>query len=153
MARARRHLHDIGLRAEIAGKADRVGEPLPRLDAQEGRARLGPHAEQGQIGKANLDHASGAIFSQYELNQGVRAYQTSNFADAYTSFSNALNYRPGDTTITYYAGLSAINSKNYEAGIKSYEALTKTNFSANNQIYLDLSRLYSMKGDTIIVHQ
>ncbi|MGV3684934.1 MAG: tetratricopeptide repeat protein [Daejeonella sp.] len=98
--------------------------------------------------KANLDHASGAIFSQYELNQGVRAYQTSNFADAYTSFSNALNYRPGDTTITYYAGLSAINSKNYEAGIKSYEALTKTNFSANNQIYLDLSRLYSMKGDT-----
>ncbi len=98
--------------------------------------------------KANLEHVNGAIFSQYELNQGVRAYQTNNFADAYTSFSNALTYRPGDTTITYYAGLSAINSKNYDAGIKNYEALTKTNFSANNQIYLDLSRLYSMKGDT-----
>ena len=98
--------------------------------------------------KANLDNANGTIFSQYELNQGVKAYQTSNFADAYTAFNNALNYRPGDTTITYYAGLSAINSKNYKAGIQSYEALIKTNFSANNQIYLDLSRLYTMEGDT-----
>lgn len=98
--------------------------------------------------KANLEHANNALFSQYELNSGVRAYQASNYPDAYTSFNNALAYRPGDTTITYYAGLSAINSKNYEAGIKSYESLIKTNFSANNQIYLDLSRLYSMNGDT-----
>jgi tetratricopeptide (TPR) repeat protein len=98
--------------------------------------------------KANLENANGTIFSQYELNQGVKAYQTSNFADAYTAFNNALNYRPGDTTITYYAGLSAINSKNYKAGIQSYEALIKTKFSANNQIYLDLSRLYTMEGDT-----
>ena len=98
--------------------------------------------------KANLENANGTIFSQYELNQGVKAYQASNFADAYTAFNNALNYRPGDTTITYYAGLSAINSKNYKAGIQSYEALIKTNFSANNQIYLDLSRLYTMEGDT-----
>ena len=98
--------------------------------------------------KANLDNANGTIFSQYELNQGVKAYQTNNFADAYVSFNNALNFRPGDTTITYYAGLSAINAKNYKAGIQSYESLIKTNFSANNQIYLDLSRLYSMEGDT-----
>lgn len=98
--------------------------------------------------KANLDHVNGAIFSQYELNQGVKAYQTNNFPDAFAAFSNALMYRPGDTTITYYAGLSAINAKNYDAGIKNYEELIKTNFSANNQIYLDLSRLYSMKGDT-----
>ncbi len=98
--------------------------------------------------KANLDHANAAIFSQYELNQGVKAYQSNNFTDAYTSFNNALAYRPGDTTITYYAGLSAINAKNYKAGIKSYEELIKTNFSANNQIFLDLSRLYAMEGDT-----
>lgn len=98
--------------------------------------------------KANLDHANAEIFSQYELNQGVKAYQSNDFADAYTSFNNALSYRPGDTTITYYAGLSAINSKNYKAGIINYEALVKTNFSANKQIYMDLSRLYSMQGDT-----
>ncbi len=98
--------------------------------------------------KANLEHANGAIFSQYELNQGVKAYQANKFPEAYTSFNNALNYRPGDTTITYYAGLSAINAKNYPAGIKRYEELIKTNFSANHQIYMDLSRLYSMQGDT-----
>lgn len=98
--------------------------------------------------KAILDNANGMIFSQYELNQGVKAYQTNNFSEAYTAFNNALSYRPGDTTITYYAGLSAINSKNYKAGIQSYESLIKTNFSANKQIYMDLSRLYSMEGDT-----
>ena len=98
--------------------------------------------------KANLENAKGTIFSQYELNQGVKAYQASDFASAYTSFNNALSFRPGDTTITYYAGLSAINAKNFKAGIQSYEALIKTDFSANNQIYLDLSRLYTMEGDT-----
>lgn len=98
--------------------------------------------------KANLDNVSSAIFSQYELNQGVKAYQTNNFADAYTAFNNALAFRPGDTTITYYAGLSAINAKNYKDGISRYEDLIKTNFSANKSIYLDLSRLYSMEGDT-----
>jgi tetratricopeptide (TPR) repeat protein len=98
--------------------------------------------------KANLDNANATIFSQYELNIGVKAYQTNNFADAYVAFDNALAFRPGDTTITYYAGLSAINSKNYKAGIQKYETLIKTNFSANTQIYLDLSRLYSMEGDT-----
>ena len=98
--------------------------------------------------KANFDHLNNDIFSQYELNQGVRAYQSNNFTDAYTAFSNALTYRPGDTTITYYAGLSAINAKNYKAGIASYEALVKTNYSANKQIYMDLSRMYTMQGDT-----
>lgn len=98
--------------------------------------------------KANLDNANGALFSQYELNQGVKAYQSNNFSDAFTSFNNALAFRPGDTTITYYAGLSAINAKNYKAGIEKYENLIKTNFSANLQIYLDLSRLYTMEGDT-----
>lgn len=98
--------------------------------------------------KANLDNVFGSVFSQYELNQGVKAYQTNDFGSAYTAFNNALSFRPGDTTITYYAGLSAINAKNYKAGIQSYESLIKTNFSANNQIYLDLSRLYTMEGDT-----
>ncbi len=87
------------------------------------------------------------IAQQY-LNDGVNYYQASKFDYAYESFSKALNYRPGDTTITYYAGLSAINAKFYKEGIQCYEALIKTNFSANNQIYLDLSRLYTMEGDT-----
>lgn len=104
--------------------------------------------DKAGLNKANLDNVFAAVFSQYELNQGVRAYQTNNFEGAYNAFNNALIYRPGDTTITYYTGLSAINAKNYKAGIENYEKLIKTNFSANQAIYLDLSRLYSMEGDT-----
>ena len=98
--------------------------------------------------KTNLDKVT-ANLAQYELNLGVKAYQASKFEDAYKSFNNSLNFRPGDTTIMYYAGLSAINAKDYKAGIAKYEDLVKTNFSANPQIYLDLSRLYTMQGDTV----
>ncbi|MBC7746234.1 MAG: tetratricopeptide repeat protein [Flavobacterium sp.] len=97
--------------------------------------------------KASLDKVS-ANLAQYDLNIGVKAYQNDKFEEAYTSFNNSLNYRPGDTTIMYYAGLSAVNAKNYKAGIAKYEDLIKTKFSANPQVYLDLSRLYSMQGDT-----
>ena len=97
--------------------------------------------------KQQID-GTNSLLAQYELNFGVKAYQSNRFEDAYKSFTNSLNYRPGDTTLTYYAGLSAINAKNYKAGIVNYEALTKTNFSSNRQIYLDLSRLYALQGDT-----
>jgi tetratricopeptide (TPR) repeat protein len=120
----------------------------PLIDEAKAAHKKATELDKAGENKANLENANGTIFSQYELNQGVKAYQTSNFSDAYTAFNNALNYRPGDTTITYYAGLSAINAKNYKAGIQSYESLIKTKFSANNQIYLDLSRLYTMEGDT-----
>lgn len=120
----------------------------PLIDEAKAAHKKASELDKAGENKANLENANGTIFSQYELNQGVKAYQTSNFSDAYTAFNNALNYRPGDTTITYYAGLSAINAKNYKAGIQSYESLIKTKFSANNQIYLDLSRLYTMEGDT-----
>jgi tetratricopeptide (TPR) repeat protein len=120
----------------------------PLLNEAQNAYKKAVELDKDGSNKANLDHLNGSIFSQYELNQGVKAYQTNNFSEAYTSFNNALVYRPGDTTIIYYAGLSAINSKNYDGGIKSYESLIKTNFSANKSIYMDLSRLYSMKGDT-----
>lgn len=98
--------------------------------------------------KANLDKAA-ANLAQYDLNIGVKAYQAGKFEEAYASFDNSLKFRAGDTTIIYYAGLSAINAKNYKAGIQKYEDLVKTNFSANNQVFLDLSRLYMMQGDTV----
>ena len=97
--------------------------------------------------KASFDKV-GANLAQYDLNIGVKAYQAGKFEEAYASFNNSLNFRPGDTTITYYAGLSAINAKNYKAGIQKYEDLIKSNFSANKQVYLDLSRLYMMQNDT-----
>jgi tetratricopeptide (TPR) repeat protein len=83
----------------------------PLIDEAKAAHKKASELDKAGENKANLENANGTIFSQYELNQGVKAYQTSNFSDAYTAFNNALNYRPGDTTITYYAGLSAINAK------------------------------------------
>lgn len=88
------------------------------------------------------------LFAQYELNKGVKAYQSQKFGEAFTAFNNSLNYRPGDTTLTYYAGLAAINSQNYPGAIEKYSELVKTNFSANKTIALDLSRIYALQKDT-----
>jgi tetratricopeptide (TPR) repeat protein len=101
------------------------------------------------LNKVNLDNVFASVFSQYELNQGVKAYQSNDFELAYNAFNNALSYRPGDTTLTYYTGLSAINAKNYKVGIANYEKLIKTEFSANQSIYLDLARLYTLEKDTV----
>lgn len=88
------------------------------------------------------------LFAQQELNKGVKAYQSRRFEDAYNSFNKSLIYKPGDTTITYYAGLAAINFQNYPAAITKYESLLETNFSANKEIALDLSRIYAIQKDT-----
>jgi tetratricopeptide (TPR) repeat protein len=120
----------------------------PLFDAALSAHTKAVELDKAGVNKANLDNVFASVFSQYELNQGVKAYQTNNFEGAYNAFNNALTYRPGDTTITYYTGLSAINAKNYKAGISKYEDLIKTNFSANQSIYLDFARLYSMEGDT-----
>lgn len=97
--------------------------------------------------KANIEEVN-KLLAQYHMNAGVRAYQAKNFKDALKGFNNSLSYRPGDTTLTYYAGISAINAQDYPAAIKAYQELVKTNFSNNNQIYLDLSRIYAMQKDT-----
>ncbi len=97
--------------------------------------------------KANIDMAN-RLLAQVALNKGVRDFQNQNFAGAYTNFNDGLMYLPGDTTLTYYAGLSAINAKQYDKAIEKYTQLSTTNFSSANQVYLDLSRLYALKGDT-----
>ncbi len=89
------------------------------------------------------------LFAQFELNIGVRAFQTQKFSQAYEAFEKSLVYKPSDTTLTYYAGLSAINAQNYKAAIKKYGELVKLEYSANKLIALDLSKLYALDKDTV----
>ena len=89
------------------------------------------------------------LFAQFELNKGVKAFQTQKFSLAYEAFENSLIYKPSDTTLTYYAGLAAINAQNYTAAIKKYGELVKLDYSANKLIALDLSKLYAMEKDTV----
>lgn len=97
----------------------------------------------------NLDVVA-HMLAQTELNNGVKAFEDQDFKAAYSSFTKVLEYLPGDTLFTYYAGLAAINGQDYSNGIKMYESLLAyDDFSTLNQVYLDLSRMYMMDGDTL----
>lgn len=98
--------------------------------------------------KTLIDQGNDMVY-RYQFNKGVKDYQASRYDAAYTAFNRALIYKPADTTLNYYTGLSAINAKNYKAAIQNYGQLLKTNYSSNRQIYLDLSRLYVMEKDTL----
>jgi tetratricopeptide (TPR) repeat protein len=114
------------------------------LDALEQAKVLEGHDAQIE----NLEVVS-RILAQNELNNGVKAFEKQDFKTAYTSFSKGLEYLPGDTLFSYYAGLSAINGQDYASAIKMYETiLDHEDFSTLDQIYLDLSRLYMMQQDT-----
>lgn len=88
------------------------------------------------------------MLHQISLNDGVRAYRNKQFPEAYKAFNSGLTYAPGDTTLTYYAGISAVNFKDYDKAIEKYTELIKTNFSQVPQVYLDLSSIYLAKKDT-----
>ena len=98
---------------------------------------------------ANLITAGNDAFAQFQLNKGVKAFQAQDFKQAYTAFEQSLIYRPADTLLTYYSGLAAINAVDYTSAIKRYEELLTTDYSANREIALDLSKLYSMQKDTV----
>lgn len=98
---------------------------------------------------ANLITAGNDVFAQYQLNKGVKAFQAQDFKQAYDAFETSLTYRPADTLLTYYAGLAAINAEQYPSAIKKYNELLQTNYSANKEIALDLSKLYAMQKDTV----
>jgi tetratricopeptide (TPR) repeat protein len=103
------------------------------------------NAEQEQ----NLAAAS-TILAEVELAAGVTAFEAQDFAAAYQSFNKGLQYLPGDTLFSYYAGLAAINAKDYPNAIEKYKLLlAHDDFSTLPQIYLDLSRLYMISEDTV----
>jgi tetratricopeptide (TPR) repeat protein len=90
------------------------------------------------------------MLAQSELTNGVKAFEKQDFKAAYDSFSKGLEYLPGDTLFSYYAGLSAINGQDYPNAVKMYKSILKhDDFSTLSQIYLDLSRLYMMENDTL----
>jgi len=90
-----------------------------------------------------------SIIAQYEMNKGVKAWDSQDFVAAYNAFDKGLKYLPNDTTLLYYSGLAAINSQDYDKALSKYvELVPVDSFSNNKQIILDVSRLYLMQGDT-----
>lgn len=114
------------------------------IEALEKAKTLEGHAEQAE----NIDVVA-RMLAQNELTNGVKAFEKQDFKAAYSNFSKGLEYLPGDTLFSYYAGLSAINGQDYPSAVNMYKNILKhEDFSTLNQIYLDLSRLYMMQNDT-----
>ena len=84
----------------------------------------------------------------YDLNMGVKQYQSGKYDLAYTSFDNYRQYFPEDTNAILYTGLAAANAKNNDAAISNYKKLVTTKYSKTVGVYSDLATLYLNKKDT-----
>jgi len=93
--------------------------------------------------KSNLERAA-SLLANYEIGNGVKAFDTNDYAAAYTAFNNGLKYMPGDSTLTLYAGIAAQNSQKYDEAISKFKQLIPKSSDA----YLSLSDAYLRKGDT-----
>ncbi|WP_293916434.1 MULTISPECIES: tetratricopeptide repeat protein [unclassified Sphingobacterium] len=101
--------------------------------------------------KKNADNIKVAtqILGQYNFNQGVAAWEKQDFQNAYKSFDKGLVYLPGDTTLTYYSGLAAIQNKDYKSAIEKYKLLIpEKTFSNHKSVLVDLPKLYLSALDT-----
>jgi|SRR5690554_4343926 len=130
--------------ALLDSEEDNAEEFKTALEARQKAIELDTENEQEQ----NLEVLS-FLLAQYELNQGVAAWEVEDFATAYEAFNRGGEYLPGDTTFLFYAGLAAVQSGNYQNAIEKYKEIVPIDtFSEHRQIVLDISRLYMMEGDT-----
>lgn len=86
--------------------------------------------------------------ANYQLQTGVKQYQSGKYDLAYSSFDNYRQYFPEDTNAILYTGLAAANAKNNDAAISNYKKLVTTKYSKSLGVYSDLASLYLMKKDT-----
>ena len=92
---------------------------------------------------------AGQTLGQFSFNQGVAAWDKQDFKTAYAAFDSALGYLPGDTTLTYYSGLAAIQNQDYPNAIEKYKLLIPAkDFSSHKAVMVDLPKLYLSAQDT-----
>ncbi len=92
---------------------------------------------------------AGQTLGQFNFNQGVAAWDKQDFKTAYASFDSALGFLPGDTTLTYYSGLAAIQNQDYPNAIEKYKQLIPAkDFSSHKSVMVDLPKLYLSAKDT-----
>lgn len=96
----------------------------------------------------NIDIAKQTLYT-FSFNQGVGFWENNDFPNAYKSFDTGLIYAPGDTTLTYYSALAAIQTSDYANGITRYKQLIdKKDFSQHKTVLVDLPKLYLSLKDT-----
>lgn len=92
---------------------------------------------------------AGHLLGQYNFNEGVGAWENQDFKSAYALFGKALTFLPGDTTLTYYSGLAAIQNQDYPNAIEKYKQLIpEKEFSSHKAVMVDLPKLFLSAKDT-----
>lgn len=85
----------------------------------------------------------------FNFNKGVALWEKQDFPGAYNAFNEALTFMPGDTTLTYYAAVAAVQSQDYVKGIEKYLALVdRKDYSEHKKIVKDIPNLYLTMNDT-----
>jgi len=85
----------------------------------------------------------------FSFNKGIASWEKQDFPAAYAAFNDALSYMPGDTTLTYYAGVAAVQSQDIAKGLEKYLALVdRKDYSEHKKIVRDLPNLYLTLNDT-----
>lgn len=96
----------------------------------------------------NLKNSEHNLYA-YNFNKGVASWEKQDFSSAYDAFSEALVFMPGDTTLTYYAGIAAVQNKDYDKGLEKYIALIdRKDYSEHKKIVKDIPNLYLSINDT-----
>lgn len=92
---------------------------------------------------------AGDLLNQYAYAMGKEAWDKQDFPSAYKAFDNGLKINPKDTSLMYYAGIAAIQSKDYPNAIKKYnQILAYPTYSEYSTVLLDLPKLYISAQDT-----
>lgn len=92
---------------------------------------------------------AGQVLAYSQLMKGKTYLDAQKYSEAYTEFNKGLEYHPGDTTLNYAAGISAMNAKENANAIARFKELTPTKYSQNENIYSWLSMLYMQEKDTV----
>nr|WP_157536378.1 tetratricopeptide repeat protein [Mucilaginibacter sp. L294] len=120
---------------------------LPLFTTAEEALKKAKELDTKAENKKLIDNAN-IILARYQLNKGVKEFQTQKYDQAYKSFEFYRSVLPEDTNAIFYTGLAAANAKNYPAAITNYNKLVTTKYSKVEGVYNDLVMLYLNNRDT-----
>lgn len=139
--------------AALAAQDSVQATSTPLLTAAEEALKKAKELDVKGENKVEIENG-GRYIAQYNLNLGVKEYQTAKYDLAYNHFDKYRQILPEDTNAIYYTGLSAANAATKDAkffplAITNYTKLLTTPYSKNDDIYYELSTLHLMNKDTV----
>jgi tetratricopeptide (TPR) repeat protein len=102
-----------------------------------------------QVNKLKINLVS---LKQSFITEGINEYTQKNYSNSFSNFAKAVEIGENslvsavDTTVVYYAGLTAQLAKDYENSLKFYKKALEYNYTSNGNIYYNIYEAYSNLG-------